>query len=445
MIRTIDLRGQTPTRSEFVQLVPRADTDVSVAHEAAAALVDDVRRDGLVALRDQARRFDGVEPEHVRVPQEHIDEAVAALEPAVREALDEAIIRVRQATAAQIPDARTTELADGAFVEQRWQPVDRVGLYVPGGKAVYPSSVVMNTVPAQLAGVGSIAIASPPQREFGGRVHPTILAAAGLLGVTEVYAIGGAGAIGALAHGVDEIGLDPVQVITGPGNVYVAAAKRVVRGVVGIDSEAGPTEILIVADSSAEPSFVAADLVSQAEHDELAAAVLVTDSPALAEAVLAELGSVAAATKHAQRVAVALDGPQSAIVLVDSIELAASFSNAYGPEHLEVQTTDAEATLALLTNAGAIFVGAYSPVSLGDYLAGSNHVLPTGGQSRFSSGLGAYTFLRPQQIIRYDRPALSEVATRIVALSEAENLPAHGEAVTARFAVVPEGLHAPLI
>jgi histidinol dehydrogenase len=434
MIRTIDLRGQTPTRSEFVQLVPRADTDVSVAHEAAAALVEAVRSDGLVALRDQARRFDGVEPEHVRVPQQHIDEAVARLDPAVRAALDEAIVRVRQATAAQIPDARTTELADGAVVQQRWQPVDRVGLYVPGGKAVYPSSVVMNTVPAQLAGVGSIAIASPPQREFGGRVHPTILAAAGLLGVTEVYAIGGAGAVGALAHGVDEIGLDPVQVITGPGNVYVAAAKRVVRGVVGIDSEAGPTEILIVADGTADPAFVAADLVSQAEHDELAAAVLVTDSPALAEAVLAQLDAVAASTKHAARVAVALDGPQSAVVLVDSIELAAAFSNAYGPEHLEVQVADPDAVLTLLTNAGAIFVGAYSPVSLGDYLAGSNHVLPTGGQSRFSSGLGAYTFLRPQQVIRYSSSALREVADRIVALAEAENLPAHGEAVTARFA-----------
>jgi histidinol dehydrogenase len=434
MIRTIDLRGQTPTRSEFVQLVPRADTDVSVAHEAAAALVEAVRSDGLVALRDQARRFDGVEPEHVRVPQQHIDEAVAGLEPAVRAALDEAIVRVRQATAAQIPDARTTELADGAVVQQRWQPVDRVGLYVPGGKAVYPSSVVMNTVPAQLAGVGSIAIASPPQREFDGRVHPTILAAAGLLGVTEVYAIGGAGAIGALAHGVDEIGLDPVQVITGPGNVYVAAAKRVVRGVVGIDSEAGPTEILIVADGTADPAFVAADLVSQAEHDELAAAVLVTDSPALADAVLAQLDSVAASTKHAARVAIALDGPQSAVVLVDSIELAAAFSNAYGPEHLEVQVADPDAALALLTNAGAIFVGAYSPVSLGDYLAGSNHVLPTGGQSRFSSGLGAYTFLRPQQVIRYSSSALREVADRIVALADAENLPAHGEAVTARFA-----------
>jgi histidinol dehydrogenase len=433
MIQTIDLRGQTPTRTELAALIPRPDTDVSVAIEAAAALVEAVRTEGLSALRDQASRFDGVSPEHVRVPQGQIDEAVAGLDPAVRAALEETIARVRQATAAQIPDARVTTLADGAIVEQRWHPVERVGLYVPGGKAVYPSSVVMNVVPAQLAGVGSIALSSPPQKEFGGRVHPTILGAAGLLGIAEVYAMGGAGAIGALAHGVTEIGLEPVDVITGPGNVFVAAAKRIVRGTVGIDSEAGPTEILIVADGSADPEFVAADLVSQAEHDELAAAVLVTDSEALAQNVEAALARVAADTTHAERVAVALDGAQSAIVLVDSIGAAAAVSNVYGPEHLELQTADPDATLALIHNAGAIFIGAYSPVSLGDYLAGSNHVLPTGGQSRFSSGLGAYTFLRPQQIIRYDQAALRTVADRIVALSTAENLPAHGDAVTARF------------
>jgi histidinol dehydrogenase len=433
MIQTIDLRGQTLSRPELASVVPRADTDVSVASEAAAAIVQEVRFDGLAALRAQADRFDGVVPEQVRVPGSHIAEAVAGLDPDVRSALEEAIARVRQATAAQIPDARLTTLDDGAVVEQRWHPVQRVGLYVPGGKAVYPSSVVMNVVPAQLAGVGSIAISSPPQKEFGGRVHPTILGAAGLLGIDEVYAIGGAGAIGALAFGVAEIGLEPVEVITGPGNVFVAAAKRVVRGTVGIDSEAGPTEILIIADDSADPAFVAADLVSQAEHDELAAAVLVTDSASLAEAVVAELATVAAATRHAERVAVALDGPQSAIVLVDSIEQAAAFSNAYGPEHLEIQTVNPDATLASIHNAGAIFLGSFSPVSLGDYLAGSNHVLPTGGQSRFSSGLGAYTFLRPQQVVRYDRAALEQVAARIVSLANAENLPAHGEAVTARF------------
>ncbi|QJU53401.1 histidinol dehydrogenase [Herbiconiux sp. KACC 21604] len=433
MIQTIDLRGQTPTRAELGALVPRAATDVTVAATAAAELVEAVRTRGLDALREQAERFDRVVPEHVRVPQAAIDAAVEALDPAVRSALEETIARVRLATAAQIPDARVTTLDDGALVEQRWHPVERVGLYVPGGKAVYPSSVVMNAVPAQLAGVGSIALVSPPQSEFGGSVHPTILAAAGLLGLTEVYAMGGAGAVGALAYGVPELGLEPVEVITGPGNVFVAAAKRIVRGVVGIDSEAGPTEILVIADDSADAGFVAADLVSQAEHDELAAAVLVTDSPAMAERVTAVLAEAAASTRHAERVAIALDGPQSAIVLVDSLEAAAAVSNVYGPEHLELQTADTEATLALIHNAGAVFVGGYSPVSLGDYLAGSNHVLPTGGQSRFSSGLGAYTFLRPQQIIRYDEGALRAVADRIVALADAENLPAHGEAVTARF------------
>ncbi|WP_368496264.1 histidinol dehydrogenase [Herbiconiux sp. A18JL235] len=433
MIQTIDLRGQTPSRAELATLVPRAATDVSVAAAAAAELVEAVRTRGLEALREQAERFDRAVPEHVRVPQAEVDAAVEALDPAVRAALEETIARVRRATAAQIPDARVTTLDDGAVVEQRWHPVERVGLYVPGGKAVYPSSVVMNAVPAQLAGVGSIALVSPPQSDFGGSVHPTILAAAGLLGLTEVYAMGGAGAVGALAYGVAELGLEPVEVITGPGNVFVAAAKRIVRGVVGIDSEAGPTEILVIADDSADAGFVAADLVSQAEHDELAAAVLVTDSPALAERVTGILAEAAASTRHAERVAIALDGPQSAIVLVDSLEAAAAVSNVYGPEHLELQTADTDATLALIHNAGAVFVGGYSPVSLGDYLAGSNHVLPTGGQSRFSSGLGAYTFLRPQQIIRYDERALRAVADRIVALADAENLPAHGEAVTARF------------
>jgi histidinol dehydrogenase len=351
----------------------------------------------------------------------------------VREALEEAIARVRQATAAQVPAEVQTTIGPGATIVQRWQPVARAGLYVPGGKAVYPSSVVMNAVPAQVAGVGSIALASPPQRAFGGGVHPTILGAAGLLGIDEVYAMGGAGAIGALAYGVEEIGLEPVQVITGPGNIYVAAAKRVVRGQAGIDSEAGTTEILVIADDTADAAFVAADLISQAEHDEAAASVLVTDSAPFAERVAEQLARLAAATRHAERVAIALGGQQSAIVLVDDLAAAAAFSNAYGPEHLEIQTADPDAVLADIENAGAIFLGAHSPVSLGDYLAGSNHVLPTGGQARFSPGLGAYSFLRPQQVIRYDRDALGAVAERIVALSGAEDLPAHGEAVTARF------------
>ncbi|HPU04582.1 MAG TPA: histidinol dehydrogenase [Rhodoglobus sp.] len=433
MMQTIDIRTLQPSRSELARLVPRASTDVAAATESAAALIDDVRARGELALLEQAEKLDGVRPPHVRVHASEISEAVRHLVPQVRDALEAAIERVRTATRAQVPAGSVTVIAPGAEVIQRWQPVGRVGLYVPGGKAVYPSSVVMNVVPAQVAGVRSVALASPPQKAFGGAIHPTILGAAGLLGVDEIYAMGGAGAIGALAYGVPSIGLDPVDIITGPGNIYVAAAKRLVRGVAGIDSEAGPTEILVIADASADPVLVAADLVSQAEHDELAAAVLVTDSPELAGAVAAEVERIAASAHHGDRVRTALAGQQSAIVLVADLAAAAAFSNAYGPEHLEIQTDVPGEVLDLIDNAGAIFLGAHSPVSLGDYLAGSNHVLPTGGQSRFSSGLGAYTFLRPQQVIQYDRPALEAVSRAIVDLSTAEDLPAHGAAVTARF------------
>lgn len=431
MIRTIDLRGSRLDPAALIAVLPRPAVDVAVATAAAAALIDDVRARGAAALAEQATRFDGGAPETVRVPAATIQAAVAALDPAVRAGLEEAIVRVRAASLAQVPPPTTTELAAGGVVRQRWQPVSRVGLYVPGGKAVYPSSVVMNVVPAQVAGVASIALASPSQA--GGGVHPTILAAAGLLGVDEVYAMGGAGAIGALAYGVPELGLDPVDVITGPGNVYVAAAKRLVKGQVGIDSEAGPTEILIIADETADPRYVAADLISQAEHDELAAAVLVTDSTELAAAVERELAARVPTTRHAARIAVALAARQSAIVLVDDLEVAARVSDAYGPEHLELQTADPDALLSRIHSAGAIFLGANTPVSLGDYLAGSNHVLPTGGQSRFASGLSAMAFLRPQQIIDYSREALAEVRARLLALAAAEDLPAHGEAVEARF------------
>ncbi|WP_104082027.1 histidinol dehydrogenase [Cryobacterium sp. Y11] len=434
MIQTIDLRGTEPTPAALLAAVPRALTSVAVAADIAAELIADVRARGEVALLDQAERLDRVRPAHVRVPASHIADAVAALDPDVRTAITETIRRVRLASAAQVPPHVTTTIEAGATITQRWQPVNRVGLYVPGGKAVYPSSVVMNVVPAQVAGVRSIALASPPQSHFDGRVHPTILAAAGLLGVDEIYAMGGAGAIGALAYGVEDIGLEPVQIVTGPGNVYVAAAKRLIRGQAGIDSEAGPTDILVIADTAADPFLVAADLVSQAEHDELAAAVLVTDSPELADAVADRLAVLAASTTHSERVTAALGGRQSAIVLVDNLQVAAAFSNAFGPEHLEIHSVDPDAVLETIENAGAIFLGPYSPVSLGDYVAGSNHVLPTGGQSRFSSGLGAYTFLRPQQVVRYDRAALSAVAGHIAALSNAEALPAHGDAVTARFA-----------
>jgi histidinol dehydrogenase len=413
--------------------VPRATQARAEALDTAARIVDDVRQRGAAALREQAERFDHVSGHDLRVPAAHIADAIEALQPEIREALEEAIRRVRLASAAQVPDARVTEIGAGAIITQRWQPVHRVGVYIPGGKAVYPSSVVMNVVPAQVAGVEQIALASPPQEDQGGRVHPSILAAAGLLGVTEVYAMGGAGAIGAFAHGVESIGLDPVDVVSGPGNNYVASAKRAVAGVVGTDSEAGATEILVVADDAADARLVAADLVSQAEHDEQASAVLVTDSEGLAQRVADEVARQGAATRHSSRVAAALDGPQSAIVLVDDRQAATAFSNAYAPEHLELHLADAEQAAASFTSAGAVFVGEHTPVSLGDYMAGSNHVLPTGGQARYAPGLGAYTFLRPQQVISYDRAALAAVRDGVVALANTEVLPAHGEAIEARF------------
>lgn len=433
MIRTLDLRGSRPTRAELLQVIPRNAVDVDIAAQTAHELITAVKTEGSAALRSQGQLLDHVTDYEIRVPEEHITEAIASLSPELRDSLETTIARVRLGSAAQVPAEVTTTIAPGATIVQRWQPVERVGLYVPGGKAVYPSSVIMNVVPAQVAGVTSIALASPPQAAFGGRIHPTILAAAGLLGITEVYAMGGAGAIGAFAYGVDDLGLEPVNVVTGPGNVYVAAAKRIVRGAVGIDSEAGPTEILVIADDTAQPHLIAADLISQAEHDELASAVLVTNSPELIASVSHEIDRQALTTTHSARVRLALNGEQSALVLVDDLSVAVDFSNAYGPEHLEIHTGQNKQLVSLITNAGAIFLGDYTPVSLGDYSAGSNHVLPTAGQALFSSGLGAYTFLRPQQIIEYGKEALREVSRGIRVLSDDEDLPAHGDAVDIRF------------
>ncbi|EXJ51725.1 histidinol dehydrogenase [Microbacterium sp. MRS-1] len=437
MLRTIDVRGRELTTAQWIAAVPRAQAARAEALQAAFEIVDDVRLRGEAALREQAARFDRVEDHAIRVPAAHLDDALERLDPGVRRAIEEMIRRVRLASAAQVPAAAMTEIVPGGRVEQRWQPVRRAGVYVPGGKAVYPSSVVMNVVPAQVAGVGEVALASPPQADADGRVHPDILAAARLLGVTEVYAMGGAGAVGAYAYGVDSIGLEPVDVVTGPGNNFVAAAKRAVGGLVGTDSEAGATEILIVADEHADAALVAVDLISQAEHDEQASAVLVTWSQELADRVRAEVVERVSRTRNAARATEALNGPQSAVVLVDDLAAATAFSNAYAPEHLELHLRDPRPED--FVNAGAVFVGAYSPVSLGDYLAGSNHVLPTGGQPRYAAGLSAATFLRPQQVIVYDREALRAAHDDIVALAVAEALPAHGEAVTARFADLSAG------
>ncbi|BDZ43822.1 histidinol dehydrogenase [Paraoerskovia sediminicola] len=440
MISRIDLRGRTLTKRELVDELPRAVLDVEHAAEQVAPVLKDVRLRGARALRELAERFDGVRPEHLRVPPEQLSAALDTLPPAVRAGLEESIRRVRMGHAAQRPQDFTVQIAPGAQVRQRWVPVERVGLYAPGGLAVYPSSVVMNVVAAQEAGVESLAVASPPQKENGGLPHPTILAACALLGVDEVYAVGGAQAVAMFAYGADgsepqdgAVLCEPVDVVTGPGNVYVAAAKRLVRGVVGIDAEAGPTEIAVLADSTADAGHVATDLISQAEHDPLAAAVLVTPSVELASAVEARVQDLAGATKHAARVAQALAGPQSAVVLVDDLEQGLAVVDAYGAEHLEIQTRDAAALAERVRSAGAIFVGPWSPVSLGDYMAGSNHVLPTGGCAHFASGLGVHAFVKAVQVVEYDRDALEEVADRIVAVANDEDLPAHGEAVRARF------------
>ncbi|MCK6212604.1 histidinol dehydrogenase [Georgenia sp. EYE_87] len=450
MLKRTDLRGQTLSPAELAATLPRAALDVEGALEQIRPVLKDVRERGAAALRDLAERFDGVRPEHLRVPADAIAGALDELDPAVREALEISIAHNRAGHTAQLPRETSTEITGGGFVRQRWVPVRRVGLYVPGGLAVYPSSVVMNAVAAQVAGVEQLAIASPPQKEFGGLPHPVILAACALLGVREVYAVGGAQAVAMLAYGASvendvdradlaaaggagELLCEPVDVVTGPGNIYVAAAKRAVMGTVGIDAEAGTTEIAVLADATADPAHVAVDLMSQAEHDPAAASVLITDSPELADAVDAEIARRVPATKHADRMRTALTGPQSGTVLVADLEQGIAVADAYGAEHLEIQTADAASVAARIRNAGAIFVGAYSPVPLGDYLAGSNHVLPTGGTARFASGLNVTAFIKSVQVIEYGETALKELAAPLTALAVSEDLPAHAEAVNARF------------
>ena len=411
--------------------------DVDHALDVVRPIVADVAKRGAPAVLDHGERLDGVRPEHLRVPKETIAAALVDLDPDVRRALEVAIERVRRVHADQVRNDRTTDVVPGGTVTMRWIPVERVGLYVPGGRAVYPSSVVMNVVPAQIAGVGSLAVASPPQKEFGGLPHPTILAACALLGVDEVYAAGGAQAIALFAYGApleDGTVCRPVNLVTGPGNIWVTAAKRLLKGRIGIDSEAGPTEIAILADDTADAAVVAADLISQAEHDVIAASVLVTTSPKLAKDVASALEVQVAATKHSMRIREALGGDQSAIIIVDSISDGLAIVNAYAAEHLEIHTRDARAVAMQVHNAGAIFIGAWAPVSLGDYVAGSNHVLPTGGCACHSSGLGVASFLRGVNLIEYDRDALAEVADHVVTLAHAEDLPAHGAAITVRFA-----------
>jgi histidinol dehydrogenase len=432
VISRIDLRGREAgqlSRADLAGVLPRAAIDVEAAVTRIRPVCDDVRRRGAAAVREYTARFDGVDLATTRVPQTALDQALAGLDPEVRRALEEAIRRTRRVHGAQIPAEIVTQVTDGLTVTGRFVPVGRAGVYVPGGLVAYPSSVVMNIVPAQAAGVRSVAVASPPQAGHGGLPHPSVLAACALLGIGEVHAAGGAQALAMFAYGTDDC--DPVDVITGPGNVYVAAAKRVLRGVVGTDGENGPTEVAVIADDTADPVHVAADLIAQAEHDELAACLLVTTDAGLADDVEAELARQVPGTRHRARVETALAG-QAACVLVDDLDAALAVSDAWAPEHLEIQTRDAAKLAARVTNAGAVFTGPYSPVSLGDYLAGSNHVLPTGGTARHTSGLSVFPFLRLVNVIECDQAALAVTAPLIDALGGAEDLAAHVAAVRVR-------------
>jgi histidinol dehydrogenase len=429
VISRVDLRGKQASRSELRGVLPRAELNIEVALEAVRPICDDVRRRGAAAVRDYTNKFDHVDLETTRVPAQALTDALAALDPAVRTALEEAARRTRLVHEAQRRIDATVELSPGGTVTERWLPVRRVGLYVPGGLLAYPSSVVMNVVPAQVAGVGSLAVASPPQQHNQGLPDAVVLAACALLGVDEVHAVGGAQAIAMFAYGTEDC--EPTDLVTGPGNVYVASAKRLLKGVIGTDAEAGPTEIGILADDSADPVFVAADLVAQAEHDANASCLLVTPSPQLIDAVDAELARQVPATRHAERVEAALRN-QSAYVLVDDLEQGLAVVDEWAAEHLEVLTRDARSWAARVVNAGAVFVGPYAPVSLGDYLAGSNHVLPTGGTSRHTGGLSVQSFLRSQHVVDYTRDALAEVAPLIDALGGSEDLHAHVDAVRVR-------------
>ena len=431
MIRRIDLRGRRLSKTEYQKLLPRGDFDVSKAMAAITPILDLFPGATEASLLDLCEKFDGVRPKSLKVEKSDIDQALKNLDPKVKSALLESIARVRKTSQDQMPVNKVTEPAKQARIELTWRVIERVGLYVPGGLAAYPSSVIMNVVPAQVAGVKSIALASPPQKEFAGLPHPVILAVCALLGVDEVYAIGGAQAVALFAFGIDNQ-ISPVDMVTGPGNIYVAAAKRSLRGVIGIDSEAGPTEILVIADKSAIAGEVAADLISQSEHDEAAAAILVTDSPDLLDAVEAELVKQVALTKHKQRITTALSSVQSALVLTSDIAQAVDVANAYAAEHLEIQTEDAGSVAKGITNAGAIFLGRFTPVSLGDYSAGSNHVLPTGGCACHSSGLSVQTFLKGVNVINYSQSAFNEIAQDVITLANAENLPAHGSAISIR-------------
>jgi len=401
--------------------------------EVVANILKDVKKRGDAAVLDYTNRFDKTNASklaELEISQSELQAALNGLPAAQREALQTAADRVRSYHEKQLMASWQYTEADGTILGQQVTSLDRVGLYVPGGKAAYPSSVLMNAIPAKVAGVKDLIMVVPTPN---GEKNALVLAAAAISGVDRVFCIRGAQAVGALAYGTETV--PQVDKIVGPGNAYVAAAKRRVFGVVGIDMVAGPSEILVICDGKTNPDWVAMDLFSQAEHDVIAASVLVTDSTELADAVEAELIKRVPKTKHSERIATALSSQQSAIVLVDNVQQGLHIVNSYAAEHLEIQTRNAKLDAAQIRNAGAVFIGRYAPVSLGDYAAGSNHVLPTGGCACHSSGLSVQSFLRGIHLVEYSKEAFDGIASAVVTLANSEDLPAHGEAITARYEV----------
>ena len=394
---------------------------------AVAEILGAVQARGDAALAELTARFDGVAPPALRVPQAALDAALAALDPELRATLAAAAVNVRRFHEREMPASWTHDDGDGVRYGQRVRPVERAGLYVPAGTAPLPSSVIMNAVPAQVAGVAELHLCSPPGPD--GRPHALILATARLLGIEHVYAVGGAQAVGALAFGTETV--PRVDVIVGPGNAFVATAKKQVVGRVGIDSVAGPSEVVVLADADADPAFAAADLLAQAEHDARASAVLVTPSAALARAVQAEVERLVPTLPRAAVLRESLPAYGAAIV-TEAMDEAIACVDELAPEHLVILAGDPEALWARIGHAGAVFLGAETPEPVGDYFAGPNHVLPTGGTARFASALGVGVFLRRQSVVRYSRARLAQTGERIARFAEAEGLDAHALAVRVR-------------
>ncbi|MDD3920741.1 MAG: histidinol dehydrogenase, partial [Eubacteriales bacterium] len=396
--------------------------------EIVRGIVEDVRNNGDNALLAYCKKFDGVTLSALAVSKEEIDRAMKTVDQKLLAVIEKAAVNISAFHSMQKREGFTMQGENGVTLGQRFTPIENVGIYVPGGTASYPSSVLMNAIPAHIAGAKNIVMATPPAKD--GSIPPAILAAARIAGVTQIFKMGGAQAIAAMAYGTESV--PRVDKIVGPGNIFVATAKRQVFGMVAIDMIAGPSEILVIADSSAKPRYVAADLLSQAEHDKLSAAVLVTNSPALAAAVSEEIERQLALLPRNEIARAAIDGG-SKIILVESLEEAVTVSNAIAPEHLELFVKNPEALLPLVQNAGSIFMGAYTPEALGDYLAGPNHILPTNGTARFSSPLGVDDFIKRSSFICYNKEALRAVKDSIDVFANAEGLQAHAKSALIRY------------